>query len=272
MQTEIFGYLPIGIIPGDIGAGRCHCQMIVIGHQAVRMTEPIAPLHHLGQRRLARLHGPIARHDLRASRRNIDEIRRVLASIDNQPRRLMISVRQDTADNVQGRGASVGGSISSQRGADIRAHVFDNRNSSDESMSQRLQVLEGYPATINVGQSVPVTTRSTIGSVAGANQGGLVSETTTYRDASTGFEVVPRVSGDMVQLEISPRRETLGGAGPGSINSQRITTTASGRLGEWFELGGVSQDESRQGAGILYGSSGERRDIRRVWVRVEEIK
>ena len=252
-----------------VGAARADVEVLTLKYRNAEQVLPILrPLLEPG----GAVSGMQNQIVLRASRRNIDEIRRVLASIDSQPRRLMISVRQDTADNVQGRGASVGGSISSRGGADIRARVFDNRNSSDESMSQRLQVLEGYPATINVGQSVPVTTRSTIGSVTGANQGGLVSETTTYRDASTGFEVVPRLSGDLVQLEISPRRETLAGAGPGSINRQRITTTASGRLGEWFELGGVSQDESRQGAGILYGSSGERRDIRRVWVRVEEIK
>ena len=252
-----------------VGAARADVEVLTLKYRNAEQVLPILrPLLEPG----GAVSGMQNQIVLRASRRNIDEIRRVLASIDSQPRRLMISVRQDTADNVQGRGASVGGSISSRGGADIRARVFDNRNSSDESISQRLQVLEGYPATINIGQSVPVTTRSTIGSVTGANQGGMVSETTTYRDASTGFEVVPRLSGDLVQLEISPRRETLAGAGPGSINSQRITTTASGRLGEWFELGGVSQDESRQGAGILYGSSGERRDIRRVWVRVEEIK
>ena len=252
-----------------VGAARADVEVLTLKYRNAEQVLPILrPLLEPG----GAVSGMQNQIVLRASRRNIDEIRRVLVSIDSQPRRLMISVRQDTADNVQGRGASVGGSISSRGGADIRARVFDNRNSSDESMSQRLQVLEGYPATVNIGQSVPVTTRSTIGSVTGANQGGMVSEITTYRDANTGFEVVPRLSGDMVQLEISPRRETLSGAGPGSISSQRITTTASGRLGEWFELGGVSQDESRQGAGILYGSSGERRDIRRVWVRVEEIK
>jgi hypothetical protein len=209
---------------------------------------------------------------LRASRRNIDEIRRVLASIDNQPRRLRISVRQDAADNVQGSGGGIGGSINSRGGGEVRARVFDSRNTSDERIGQQLQVLEGYPATINVGQSVPVVTRSVTGGLTGANQGLLTSETITYRDVGTGFEVVPRVSGDMVQLEISPRRETLGNAGPGSTNTQRITTTASGRLGEWFELGGVTQEESRQNSGLLYGSSGERRDDRRVWVRVDEIK
>ena len=209
---------------------------------------------------------------VRASQRNIDEIRRVLASLDSQPRRLMISVRQDTADNVQGRAAAVGGSINSEGGGSLRARVIDSRNSSDERISQQVQVLEGYPASISVGQSVPVTTRSLTGAVTGANQGTLISETTIFRDVSTGYEVVPRLSGDVVQLEINPRREILGNAGQGSVNGQRITTTASGRLGEWFELGGVSQEESRQNSGILYGSSGERRDIRRVWVKVDELK
>ena len=118
----------------------------------------------------------------------------------------------------------------------------------------------------------PISARAASRTYSGANQGVLIAETITYRDIATGFEVVPRLSGDMVQLEISPRRETPGNAGPGSVNSQRITTTASGRLGEWFELGGVSQEVSRQSSGLLYGSSGERRDTRRVWVRVEEIK
>jgi len=209
---------------------------------------------------------------LRASRGNIDELRRVLASIDTRPRRLMILVRQDTAENIQGSGGGLSGSINSRGGGELGARVFDSRNASDERLIQRLQVLEGYPATINVGQSVPVPSRNVTGAVTGANQGFLISETITYRDIGTGFEVVPRVSGDTVQLEISPRRETPGNAGPGSVNSQRITTTASGRLGEWFELGGASQQESRQSSGLLYGSSGERRDVRRVWVRVEEIK
>jgi hypothetical protein len=88
-------------------------------------------------------------------------------------------------------------------------------------------------------------------------------------------------------LEISPRRETrdsadvgnargtrdgLGSPVLGSVNTQRISTTVSGRLGEWFELGGVSQEESRQNIGQVHSSRGERRDTRRVWVKVEELK
>lgn len=221
---------------------------------------------------------------LRASRRNIDEIRRVLAKIDSPPRRLTISVRQDSAENVQGVAAGVEGSIHSRGGGELRANVVGSRNSRDERVSQRVQVLEGYAATILVGQSVPVPTRSISGAVTGANQGVLTAETITYRDINTGFDVVPRLTGEMVQLEISPRREArdsrdnrdtrdmLGNSAAVTVNTQRIATTAGGRLGEWFELGGVSQEASRQGAGQVHSSRGERRDTRRVWVKVEEIK
>ena len=40
----------------------------------------------------------------------------------------------------------------------------------------------------------------------------------------------------------------------------------------WFELGGASQDESRQASGLLARTSALRQDVRRVWVKVEEIK
>jgi type II secretory pathway component GspD/PulD (secretin) len=257
------------IIIGMSGTARADVEVIALKYRNAEQLLPmLRPLVEPG----GAVSGMQNQIILRASRRNIEELRRVVASIDTQPRRLMISVRQDTAENVQGGAAGVAGTINSRGGGEIRGQVFDSRNVSDERISQRLQVLEGYPATINVGQSVPVPSRSVTGGVTGANQGFLIAETVTYRDIGTGFEVVPRVSGDMVQLEISPRRETPGNAGPGSVNSQRITTTASGRLGEWFELGGASQQESRQNSGLTYGSSGERRDIRRVWVRVEEIK
>ncbi len=224
---------------------------------------------------------------VRASRRNIDEIKRVISSIDSQPRRLAILLRQDNAENVQGSSAGGEGSIHSRGGGELRASIAGSRNSNEDRVSQRVQVLEGYPATIFIGQSVPVPSRSMTGAVTGANQGVLMTETITYRDINTGFEVVPRLAGDMVQLQISPRRETRDSADvgnargnrdspgipvPGSVNTQRISTTASGRLGEWFELGGVSQEESRQNTGQVRSSRVERRDTRRVWVKVEELK
>jgi hypothetical protein len=75
-------------------------------------------------------------------------------------------------------------------------------------------------------------------------------DVTVVQELTSGFDVIPRVSGDRVQVEVAQQRET-----PASY--QRATTTASGRLGEWFELGSVAM-----------ASGGE---TRRVWIRVDEL-
>jgi hypothetical protein len=80
------------------------------------------------------------------------------------------------------------------------------------------------------------------------------------------------VSGDRVFLDISPQRATPGQQGPGSVNYQQIGTTASGRLGEWFPLGGIDQSAASSQSGILRGSAGLRTGTSSVWVKVDEIK
>ena len=97
----------------------------------------------------------------------------------------------------------------------------------------------------------------------------MTQSSTAYRDIQTGFSVVPRVAGDRVTLEIAPQRETPGAYGRGSANTQQIVTTATGRLGEWIELGSMTQTTAAEGSGILSSRSAARRDNRGVWVKVD---
>ncbi len=216
---------------------------------------------------------------IRASPGNIAEIRRLLASIDTPLRRLLISVRQDGGGNIERRGASVSGTIGAPHGravigdpppglSGIEVRIQDSRATSDEKIVQQVQALEGSPTLIEIGQSVPVPTRTLIQTITGP----VLSDTVTYQDLSTGFEVIPRVSGDRVTLEISSQRETPGLYGPGSANIQHLMTTASGRLGEWFELGSIAQEKAQEQSGILSGASRARLDNRRIWVKVDELK
>jgi type II secretory pathway component HofQ len=132
-------------------------------------------------------------------------------------------------------------------------------------VTQQVQGLEGSPSFISVGSSVPVATTT-------RGPGGTVTTTTGFQQIDTGFQVVPRVAGDRVFLDILPQRATPGGFGPGSANVQRIATTVSGRLGEWIPLGGVAVESSAQTAGIASRGSTSSAATSGVWVRVEEIK
>jgi len=85
-----------------------------------------------------------------------------------------------------------------------------------------------------------------------------------FRDRASGFEVVPRLSGDMVTVELAQQQER-------GDRFQRLATTASGRLGEWFELGGVAASASRDERGILSSERATAGEARRIWLKVEEL-
>ena len=202
---------------------------------------------------------------IRSSRRNIEDLKRVLATLDQPARRLLISVRQDTGVV----GAEQGGGVGTRPGG-IDARIYSNRSASDEKISQQVQTLDGASAYIQIGLSVPIRTQTIR-----RGPGGVMStDTVTYRDVATGFSVLPRLSGEQVVLEISPQREAVAGDGtsnPPVISSQRVVSSVAGRLGEWLEIGGMVQDDRRDERGILSSASASRQDNRRVWVRVDAL-
>ncbi|HTO46424.1 MAG TPA: secretin N-terminal domain-containing protein [Burkholderiales bacterium] len=216
---------------------------------------------------------------IRASRANIAQLRQVLDTLDRMPRRLLISVRQDAGGNVEQRGAGVSGTVASgdarvsvneapRRESSVTIGAYDSSGTRNVGMATQVQALEGSPAFIATGQSVPV--QSTV--VTPTPGGTVVQRTTGFQNTGSGLYVTPRVSGDRVFLDIAQQTSSPGRQVAGAANFQQVSTTASGRLGEWFPLGGVDQSATRSQSGILYGSSGARASSSSVWVKVDEIK
>ncbi len=206
---------------------------------------------------------------VRTSPKNLAEMRAVLDSIDWPPRRLVISVRQGaTAEEMR---RSAGARVDLRPGdSRVDVRIADSRSASDQRIDQRVQALEGGRTTIGSGESRPLQQRQVFRSP----DGRVVRETTTViQQASTGFEVVPRLSGDTVHLEIAPKREGfVSGGAPGAIESQRVATTVSGRLGEWIDLGGTSSSSARSGSGILSAGESRASGTSSTWVNVKELR
>lgn len=229
---------------------------------------------------------------IRATPAELAQLKRVLADIDTMPKRLLITVRQD-ADldrarreaelsgsignenariTVPGSGSREGGNVTIRDGDDrLRGRVVDSQRSSSSSTSQTIQVLEGNSAFIRVGESRPVRSRQVVRTVVNGQIVDRVVESTEYRDANTGFSVVPRVQGNLVTLDIDPQRETFNDGRRGTINVQRVVTTVSGRLGEWLDLGGINESLSDNQAVLLGRSSTSSSERRGVQVKVEEL-
>ena len=230
---------------------------------------------------------------LRGSAKNREQIRQALAAMDTPLRRLVIRVSQNrdaesrqqgsalsasvggNHSRITGSGAGQGGAqIDIQRGdSRVSSRVYDTRSTREAQSGQSVQVVEGGRAFIQVGQSLPLPLRQL---VLGPN-GAVLTESVVYHDIGQGFHATPRLAGDRVMLEISPQFDTPGNQGYGSVNTQRISTTVSGQLGEWIELGGSGQQTSGQQtsgsdrSGMRVGTS-EIRDNRSVWLLVEELK
>jgi hypothetical protein len=98
----------------------------------------------------------------------------------------------------------------------------------------------------------------------------VVQDGAVIQDASTGFEVSPRVSGSNVTLDIYAQQEAF--AQRGAIRGQQASSTVSGRLGDWIELGGASSASTQGGAGAFSSRGGAASSERRIWVKVEEIR
>lgn len=242
-------------------------EILPLHHQTVdRVLPALQPLLEPG----GTLSGMNGQLFLRATRKNREDIKRALAALDTPIRKLLIRISQNRTTDDSGRGGGASGQVvlGNTRRSDVEARVWDSRSARQESGNQMVQTIEGGRAFIQVGRTFPVALRQMVLGPGGA----MMSETLVYRDIGQGFYAEPHLAGDRVTLEISQQADSPGTAGVAGASLQRLTTTVSGRLGEWIELGASGHQAAAQERGGISVSTGELRDSRSIWLLVEEIR
>ena len=226
---------------------------------------------------------------VRATPQAMADIRKVLAQIDTSPRQLLISVRQgaDLLDTRQS--ASVTGRVGGENGrvivqprqredanvivGDGQGNVFrgglsDSSSRNQRNTTQQVRVLEGSSALIQVGQQRPVVQRRVFPSVGRP----VVIEEPGFQEAITGFRVRPRVQGDQFTLMVSPQQASFRDApnrAGNVVDVQRLTTSVSGPLGQWVDIGGAISSQSTQNSGLASRSSSQSSTNTSVLIKVE---
>lgn len=227
---------------------------------------------------------------VRSTPANIDEIKTVLASIDKKARRLMIMVKQDINGNLrqtesgfEGRyrsgdvevrtdpsggkeGLSIG--IEDEDRNSLRYRYLTSRSNELDNSSFSVQTLEGSPAFIQTGHSVPVANQQAF--VTGG--GVVVQNGVEYRDVTSGFYVLPRLNGDRVTLLVAPQLNRINDLQQGVFNIQNVETTASGYLGEWIQLGGINQNFNSDTNRNLISTRRRGQETRNIAIKVVEIQ
>lgn len=201
---------------------------------------------------------------VRTSPRNLAEIRAAAAALDRPLRRLVISVRHGAGGEERRHGA---GAQVELRSGDSRAavRILDSASAAQERIDQRVQVIEGARAWIAAGESRPAAEHR----VLRTPDGRVIRETVVAeRQAVSGFEVVARLAGDSVHLEIAPQRQAF--APSGALRTERASTVVRARLGEWIEIGGAATAAAASERGILSSREASASATAAIWVKVEE--
>jgi len=223
----------------------------IMSRPAASMVDTVRPM--LGQ------DGSVsAFHDKLIVKGTPDEIaavRAMLMEIDRPARRLIIEVRQagklSQSSRSLGYGVSTGdvqiGRVTppgNDADAQLRYQSIQTRGRGDSL--QRVQALDGRPALIRAGQSVPVYQAQQYVGPWGVSQGYEVE----YRDATSGFYALPRVHGEQVTIEIYQHNDRLSGSD--RFNIQQASSMLRGNLGQWMTLGSVGGDsrDSRNQIGL----------------------
>lgn len=260
-------------------------EIIALRHRTVEEVLPVLqPLVETG----GALTGMSGQLIIRTSPQNLSQIRQALAAIDRPARNLVIHVTQDRDVTVQNQGIALSSNIKigdnvrvttpaetmpGSAGVEIRhgdarvmAQGMDTQGRHESRADQSVRVMDGGRAFIRIGRSLAVPLRRIT-----RKQGVItVTDSVVYRDIGQGFYAIPRVVGDRVTVEISPQFDNLDASGRGSVETQDLTTTVSGRIGEWLELGGSVQQTTESQGRSLGAASGQMHDSRSIWLRVDE--
>ncbi len=215
---------------------------------------------------------------IKAPPRQVQEIRQLLAELDRPPRQLRITVNKGEDGLHDSRGYNASADIRLGDNSQIsinspgkpvdssRAHVYlrDRSTTTSRTSQQFVQAMEGQPAFISSGLRVPLRTTE---AYYGAGRP-YYRSTTQLHDVTGGFYVVPRVTGELVTLEIM-QHDDRPGSHRGVIDTQRVNTRVQGRLGDWIELGGLNQSQADQRDGIGRSLNSRQEQLQGIRVRVE---
>jgi type II secretory pathway component GspD/PulD (secretin) len=178
----------------------------------------------------------------------LQTITNLIRKLDSPLNNLLISVIQSRDTTAAQLNAGIGFDINihPQNPADSRGRVSGYYNQSqgqnNRQNTQTIRTMDGVPAHIKVGNVVPITNYQTYRDSYGYP---YENRSTLLVEATTGFEVTPRLVGQQVMLDVSPWSDNINAQG--QFQTQEANTSIRANLGEWVDIGGV--DESGQSSG-----------------------
>ena len=176
-------------------------------------------------------------------------------------RNLQIEVRQ-AGSSLRSQSAlgAQGGVVLQPGRSGLNAQITaqDSQRSDSRDLVQRVLVLNGRNANINLGNSQPLR-------LVQARQA-----STVFIEANSGFLARPTwYGGDSVELELAAGQASRTGSSPQApLSSSSTSTSLTVRLGEWVTVAESDDASAGNSSGIADSRQSTRRDGMRVEVRL----
>jgi len=189
------------------------------------------------------------------TKESLTKIQAFVASIDKLAEQVKVRFRFQEQGVSTDRDISASGRISGEHGSvaiggdrregvHVRARdTVVNRRGNTESF---ISVMSGSSAYLWVGKDVPFTEQW----VYFTRRYAHVVETVNFQRVETGFEVLPIVAGNNVQIEIIPRISSLERGGQ-VVRFTEAATTVTVPKGQWVTIGGTSEQSNEVFRDIL---------------------
>jgi type II secretory pathway component GspD/PulD (secretin) len=194
---------------------------------------------------------------IRTSPANMAEIEQIITTLDTARQNLKITINRNKSLSFNGNAAEVSGrkrignttieTTNSRRiiRNGVALNIENQQSKSNISNTQFIQVMDGRDAFISVGQSIPFTSEW----INLTQRYASVQRTTEFIDIDTGFAVRPRIIGDLIELEVTPRFSQM--TQSGNIDFETLTTTIRTQRGEWVDLGEIMQQKDEVSRAIF---------------------
>jgi len=208
---------------------------------------------------------------LRSSPETLARVRDMIDVLDTPAKILQVSVFQgsDRDLGVLGIGANIqvesGDTYSTTDGSASINSISTHKSLKDNPIHQ-VRVTEGTEAYIETGERIPY-----FYGAAWKGRRGLAG-TVEYKDALTGFYVLPRIRGDKVILEVSPFKSSQSNTGGDNIDTQSASTTITGRVGEWLLIGGVTEQLERTQSTTGTTFATQSRGNTGIWIKADLVQ
>lgn len=204
---------------------------------------------------------------LKSDRATLANVEQLLTQLDVAQQSVIVSVMRNSETIRHQKGGS--NQVDIEIGDDVTGSVAINRwstdNNRDDDQHYRARGISGQAVSISFGEDIPQHRHllfiDPYGDVS-------VAEDTHYVATDNGFKAIPFLLPDKrVRVEIYPFFSKLS-AGSGVTQNSDLITTVIGGVGEWLEIGRITENSRQLDQGVTsYRSHGSQQET--IYLKVD---